>query len=189
MGAGSCRVDGIAILEAPCFEHVLDRMEAEHKRIRHDFPAETACYAGFFVDFVNKAIWAFSCGDCRVGLLQDGSPSWVTPVHSSANWRGEEFTLEHAQSSTRRIVTRTLNSKRFVRPEVIQMDYDPAALWILATDGYWIDRLMLSDAALCLDDASFLQIHAGADGLTVESDCGNLYQVGLLVHDATGDGG
>jgi serine/threonine protein phosphatase PrpC len=178
-------VDEVANADAPTCQFVLAKMRQGQAALRQRFPAERACYGALFIDHHIKAAWTFACGDCRVGLqIENDAFKWITPVHSRANWRGDEFTAEHAILESRHSVTRTLNSKRFQLPEIVKVEYNPSATWILATDGYWIEQQIQKIPIPELeDDASFLKISADANGWLDYSDRKNWYHIasGLTV--------
>jgi hypothetical protein len=172
-------VDEVANADTPSCQLILNKMRQGQDAMRQHFPTERACYGALFIDHLTKAAWTFSCGDCRIGLqIATGEFKWITPVHSSANWRGEEFTSEHAMLECRHSVTRTLNSRRFDFPEVTKITYSASASWILATDGYWIEqqirKIPISDLE---DDASFLKISIGANGWLNDTDRKNWYYI------------
>ena len=173
-------VDQISQTAMPSREIVLSKMEQGQVTMRQQFPAERACYGALFMDHDNQVAWTFSCGDCRIGVqLANGDLRWITPVHSRANWRGEEFTIAHALSSSRQTVTRTLNSRRFDPPEIVEATYNSSASWILATDGYWIDQQIQKIPITSLeDDASFLKISPDPNGWMTDTDCENCYHIG-----------
>lgn len=172
-------VDEVANADTPSCYLILNKMQQGQGAMRQDFPAERASYAALFIDHYTKAAWAFSCGDCRVGLqIENGEFKWLTPVHSMVNWRGDEFTSEHTLPASRHSVTRTLNSRRFDRPEIIEVAYNTSASWILATDGYWIEQQIQKIPIADLeDDASFLKISADANGWLNDTDKNNWYYI------------
>ncbi|MBA2659212.1 MAG: hypothetical protein H0U72_06625 [Nitrosospira sp.] len=172
-------VDEVANVDALSYHLILNKMQEGQGAMREHFPAERACYAAIFIDHQTKATWAFLCGDCRVGLqTENGGFNWLTPVHSQVNWRANEFTSEHAFLTPRHSVTRTLNSRRFDPPEVIEVAYNTSASWILATDGYWIEQQIQKIPIADLeDDASFLKLTGGANGWVNDTDRKNWYHI------------
>jgi serine/threonine protein phosphatase PrpC len=172
-------VDAAANADTPTYQLVLQKMQQGQGILRQHFPTERACYGALFIDNHTKAAWAFSCGDCRVGLqMGNGEFKWMTPVHSMANWRGNEFTAEHTILESRHSATRTLNSRRFELPEIVEVEYNSSATWVLATDGYWIEQQIQKIPISKLeDDASFLKISADTSGWLNHADRKNWYHI------------
>lgn len=170
-------VDSVFIETSLNCESIIGIMKKEHEKLRTQFVSSRACWGALFIDHKTEKTWTFSCGDCRVGIEHyDGSVEWLTPVHSLANWRGEEFTNEHAWSSCRHQVTRTLKSKRFAAPAVLENKYDIKSNWILATDGYWIEqRIKQIPIENLEDDSSFLRFSYDRGGTIVDTDYDNYY--------------
>ena len=160
-------------------EVILCIMKAAHQKLRFTFISSRACWSALFIDHQNEKTSTFSCGDCRIGKeIENGIIMWLTPVHTMANWSGEEFLQEHALSDCRHRVTRTLNSKRFVEPEIREFAYQAQAIWILATDGYWIEQKMESVPLESLqDDASYFRVSIAVANQYVDTDANNFYCV------------
>ncbi|WP_295748364.1 hypothetical protein [Undibacterium sp.] len=172
-------VDQMAIENAPTCDLILTVMRNVHRQLRPNFPSARACWGALFIDHKNEKVWMFSCGDCRAGIEnEDGTIKWHTTVHSQANWQGEEFLPAHAKMPYRHQVTRSLNAKRFVDPDVMEIDYDQQGRWVLATDGYWVEHQMECASIHDLqDDASFFRVSCIKNSRCVESDSDNYYQV------------
>nr|WP_314860758.1 hypothetical protein [uncultured Undibacterium sp.] len=160
-------------------EIIINIMKIVHQDLRLSFASSKACWSALFIDYINERTWTFSCGDCRIGQeSEDGTIKWLTPVHTLANWCGEEFLQKHASSDGRHQVTRTLNSKRFTDPEILEVSYAEQAIWILATDGYWIEQKMENvHPELLKDDASYFRVPNGVINQRVNTDADNFYQV------------
>jgi len=158
---------------------VIRQMKTSHEALRRSYPAERASYAALLLDREEQRAIMFCCGDCRIGLesSEQTEPAWLTPVHSLANWRGEKFTHEHLVSPLRCTLTKSLNSRLFQNPDVIEVGYQATDTWILATDGYWAEHKMemnsLNDA---LDDTSYLRISFKERILQLDTDCNNFYR-------------
>ncbi|UIN20799.1 hypothetical protein [Herbaspirillum frisingense] len=158
---------------------VIRQMKASHEMLRRSYPAEIASYGALLLDREGQRATMFCCGDCRIGLesSEQAEPVWLSPVHSLANWRGEDFTHQHLASPFRGMLTKSLNSRFFHNPEVLGAGYKAKDVWILATDGYWADHKMemtlLSDV---LDDTSCLRISFQKDILQLDTDCNNFYR-------------
>jgi len=174
-------VKTLSIEDGPSCGGILTVMKEIHQqlRLRSCFSSARACWSALFIDHKNEKIWTFSCGDCRVGIEdEDGTIEWRTTVHSQANWKGEEFLPEHAKMPCRHQVTRSLNVKRFVDPDVTEIEYNPQGRWILATDGYWVEHKIEGTPIYNLrDDASFFRISFNKSKLHIESDSENYYQI------------
>lgn len=172
-------VNQIPVEHVPSCDVILTVMKQVHLQLRPHFPSARASWGALFIDHKNEKIWMFSCGDCRVGIEDaEGSIAWHTNVHSQANWTGEKFSSAHAGMPDRHHITRSLNAKRFVDPDVMEIEYAAQDHWILATDGYWVEH-KIKGIPICnlQDDASFLRVAWSKKKRCVESDTENYYQI------------
>lgn len=148
---------------------VVEVLQVAHREARNDYLLETASYA-ISIHSSDGLGWAISCGDCRVGVVSDGKTEWISPVHSLANFKGEDFDGSHAQMPERHVLTRCWCSRRFERPDLVQFQLSGRSL-CLATDGYWLEHEWLNHPRPgLLDDASCLTI--GVSGKS-DADCDN----------------
>ena len=115
------------------------------------------------------------CGDCRLGIRKENTILWQTNVHTAANPDGSFFTTESANNPARHALTRSMNARRFLPPDVQYIDSKDVNAWLLCTDGYWADHLMANTSwELLADDASCLEISAHITDSSLESDADNL---------------
>lgn len=159
-----------------------DLLITEMKSIHGDqsiagFVLEMAAYAVLVIDNVNGS-WAINCGDCRIGSLteQDGMV-WLTPVHTMANFSGEEFSHSHADMPGRHRITRRLRLSRFDSPELTKFDKKEPCCWLLGTDGYWVNQSFRTenneaygdedDASLLILDPSQMKMMQGCENFFV----------------------
>ena len=81
-----------------------------------------------------------SCaGDCRLGLLKNKTIQWLTPVHTGANPLGNDFENSMALLPERHILTKSLNLRRHFDPETFKYKISADDIFVLATDGFWLD--------------------------------------------------
>lgn len=145
-------------------DSLVQGLKEEQGRLRSTgFLHQRAVYAVLVLEREGRRGWALHCGDCRVGSLRPGQKElWHTNVHTMANVLGEMFTEEHALRQERHVVTRCLNARRFVLPELTFLP-EGCDRWVLATDGYWIDHLIRQIPIEELpDDASLLSLDLSA---------------------------
>lgn len=136
---------------------------------------EKAAYAILVLDKKAGVGWTLNCGDCRVGgVNRNGDVLWLTPVHSAANAFGEEFTIKHAQSIERNSLTKCLRIRHFDEPAVSQFELDNYEMWCMATDGFWVDHVLLGEDITTLkDDASVLTLALSVGDINLQTDCAN----------------
>lgn len=142
------------------YEVLIAEMHAIHAtQSEVGFTVEIAAYAILVLDDENGS-WAVNCGDCRIGnFMTPGKVEWLTPVHTAANFLGEEFTQSHAEMPRRHKITRKLRVRKFDTPALTQLDKIDSGCWLLGTDGYWINhsfRTESNEAHSEEDDASLL---------------------------------
>lgn len=147
--------------ELPSITSVLSALHEGQKHLRTErFFAEKASYAAFLLPRQAKDAYAFCCGDCTLGTqTPNGNVEWLTRTHTLVNAL-EELGI-NADASKRHIVTRTLNAKRFQKPEVHLVPANASGLWVLATDGYRYRES--DDTGHPKDDSSALFIGNGLE--------------------------
>ncbi len=172
-------LDAAAALADATAERLIELMRAAHRDLRMQYPAEVACYGALLVRHDLHRAWALNCGDCRIGVRQSGMAiEWLTPVHTIANMQGELFTVEHARSEERHVVTRVLNAKRFVLPDIVELSISTTARYVLATDGYWIEDMLATRPELHgTDDASVMILTFPPATSSMQADCDNWYVI------------
>ena len=147
--------------ELPSVASVLAVLHEGQKHLRTErFFAEKASYAAFLLPREAKDAYAFCCGDCTLGArFPDGNIEWLTRTHTLVTALEEQDI--NADASKRHIVTRTLNAKRFQKPEVHVVPAIAFGSWILATDGYRYRES--DDTGHPKDDCSALLIGSGLE--------------------------
>jgi serine/threonine protein phosphatase PrpC len=122
--------------EQPSPTAVLSALHDAQKHLRTErFFAEKASYIALLFPREAQDAYVFFCGDCTLGVQSpDGNVEWLTPTHTLVNAL-EELGVD-ADASKRHIVTRTLNARRFQKPDVRVISANASGLWVLATDGY-----------------------------------------------------
>ncbi len=164
----------------PTSEHVLEEMRRAQITLRPPaFLLETACFCALLIRHDLERMWIFACGDCRIGVERDEqNVDWLSPVHSMANMYGEAFTIEHAVSDERHRVTRCLKARSFAMPDVLEVQFEPASTWRLATDGYWVDQLIGDlDKTPFDDDRSLLRLGRSLEPMCA-TDSDNVFVAG-----------
>jgi len=136
---------------------IIELMQEKQLALRDQFLHEIASYTAILYDKVNDEGYALVCGDCRLGLQHTGDITWLTNVHTLANSDGSFFASQHLKKDSRHTLTRSLNAKRFIQPEIQEVSLPKEAVWLLCTDGYWAEHLgenrpwrSLTDDASCL---------------------------------------
>ncbi len=174
----------------PTHQQIVESMRGTHHQLRHHHPHAIASYCALLLHMQSKQAWVIYCGDCRLGIKSKGVITWVSNVHTAANWCGEIFLNHHLSSLQRHILTRRLMAKRFEEPEIQSIDWpytaDHDAVICLCTDGYWADHIeagheikQLADDASCLMLAEKMITHSQ----TSVEDTTNFY----LAYPLTGD--
>lgn len=152
-------------------EKAITAMKQACQAPRREYPAESGSYAAVIVNSQQRTAFSINCGDCRVGVRQGEHIKWLSPVHTLAISLISAEGSAPELSSNRHILTRSLKTKRFTRPDVIHFEEGLDSI-LLATDGYWIEHLIEQVPFHQLaDDASCLMLSAGSS--TVSSDCNN----------------
>lgn len=126
--------------ELPSTTSILSALHDGQRRLRTEqLFAEKASYVAIVLPSEGQGAHVFWCGDCGLGIeSQDGNVEWLTRNHTLGNALedlGQDLRLE-ADASKRHIVTRTLNARRFERPDVEPIPAHVRGSWLLATDGY-----------------------------------------------------
>ena len=118
----------------------------------------------------SSRIFGFCAGDCRLGLLNKKSIQWLSPVHTGANPLGNDFESSMKLIPERHILTKSLNLRRNFEPETFELVATPNDIFVIATDGFWMELneveqqsfINESDSALVekpfVDDTSVLLV-------------------------------
>jgi serine/threonine protein phosphatase PrpC len=163
-------------------DQLVDYMRTVHKQLRAQYLHETASYIILIYDKNTKNGWVLHCGDCRFGLMQSDGINWLTNVHTLANADGNFFSASHYDDPKRHTVTRCLNAKRFIVPEIQKVDLPENVPWLLCTDGYWAEyKGKKKEWEQLSDDASCLKISNQLSQSYLCSDCKNCFNYFLGV--------
>jgi len=165
----------------PTHDQVMEVMRSAHLSLRDHYICERAAYCAILLHTQGQQAWFISCGDCRLGIKQDAKITWLSNVHTLANFNGEEFSATHLSDPNRHTLTRCLKARSFTKPDVIQFDWpiDPSKVssLCLCSDGYWAEHIGHGvRLELLEDDASFLELSDFSTPLHVpqaNSDCDN----------------
>lgn len=99
-------------------------------------------------------------GDCQAGIQSNDSIKWLFTPHRVNPY----------------LITRSLNAKRFLRPEIIEATLKPDAGLLLCSDGYWCEHAEQDIPLAALeDDASLLTITHGKQKLRIQTDAPNVF--------------
>lgn len=98
--------------------------------------------------------------DCQAGIQTNDSIEWLITPHRVNPY----------------LITRSLNAKRFLRPEIMEATLKPDAGLFLCSDGYWCEHVE-QDIPLAAqeDDASLLTSTYGKQKLSIQTDAPNVY--------------
>jgi len=152
-------------------------MELAHIQLREKYILETACFSALLIRRDLNQAWGIVCGDCRIGRRNAGEIEWLTPVHTMANFIDDDTDRNSIDNPNRHIVTRCLNAKRFMAPEILELDYSATARWVLATDGYWVEKSNHQSSGDGKDDdASSLDLTVFLHESIISTDCCNWYE-------------
>jgi hypothetical protein len=140
-------------------ERLMDIMHQQQKQLRHQYLHEITSYCMLSLELKSGCFNLISSGDCQAGVQGSGPIEWLTTPHRA----------------NQNLLTRSLNSKRFLRPDIIESTLDPGASLILCSDGYWSEHLQKQTPFRQLtDDASVLTLAHGKSNLSTTSDTDNL---------------
>lgn len=110
----------------------------------------------------SNRIFGFCAGDCRLGVLNNKSIQWLSPVHTGANPLGNEFEHSMALLPERHILTRSLNLRRKFEPETFELEVSSDDIFVIATDGFWMElnevkqQTFINEPDECLGDESLI---------------------------------
>ena len=140
-------------------ELLLDIMHQQQKQLRHQYLHEVASYCLLRLELNSGNFQLMSTGDCKAGVQEKGPIRWLTIPHRANH----------------NLLTRSLNAKRFLLPDIIESTLETGANLLLCSDGYWSEHLQQKTPFKQLtDDASVLKLAYGKRNLSVTSDTDNL---------------
>lgn len=156
---------------------LVQRMRAEQLQLRHHFLRDIASYCCVLLDKPTGHLDVLFTGDCRAGLQQAGGRiAWLSMPHTLDQQPPYSHTDQPGPRS--RLLTRSLNARRFAPPEHLSSRLDATTTLLLCTDGYWLDHLQRGTAVDQLpDDASVLTLAPGEPRLHQQSDTNNLFLI------------
>lgn len=140
-------------------ERLMGIMHQQQKQLRHEYLHEIASYCMLRLDLKSGCFQLLSTGDCQAGIQGSGPIDWLTTPHRA----------------NQNLLTRSLNAKRFLRPDIIESTLAPGVSLILCSDGYWSEHLQQQTPFNQLtDDASVLKLAYGKTNLSATTDTDNL---------------
>ncbi|MCK5893411.1 MAG: protein phosphatase 2C domain-containing protein [Endozoicomonadaceae bacterium] len=141
-------------------ELLIELMHGQQKQLRRQYLHDIASYCLLRLELDSGCFQLLNIGDCQAGIQHSEGIGWLmTPHHINQHY-----------------LTRSLNAKRFLRPDIIESTLAKNDRLLLCTDGYWYEHLQQKNPLKQLaDDASVLTISHGAQCLTMESDAYNLF--------------
>ena len=72
--------------------------------------------------------------------------------------------------------------RHFDEPTLNQFDLNNFKLWIMATDGFWVDHVLLGRDFVSLpDDASVLTLTSTSSSISADTDCPNFECQGSIL--------
>jgi len=156
---------------------LVDWMCAEQLQLRHRFLRDIASYCCVLLDKPTGHLDVLFTGDCRAGLQQAGGRiEWLGRPHTLDRQQPYSQTTSDQPDPRSRLLTRSLNARRFVPPEIISAQREASSTLLLCTDGYWLDHLQRGTPQDQLpDDASLLMLAPGEPRLFQQSDTENFF--------------
>lgn len=141
-------------------ESLIQLMHQEQKQLRHQYLHDIASYCLLRLELDSGCFQLLNVGDCQAGIQHSKDVEWLVTPHQV----------------NQHYLTRSLNAKRFLRPDIIESTLEKNDQLLLCTDGYWCEHLQeeISGEQLA-DDASVLTISHGQQHLSMTSDAYNLF--------------
>jgi serine/threonine protein phosphatase PrpC len=106
---------------------------------KNEFKLGMASFLTLYRSEYSNKIYGFCAGDCRLGLLNNKSIQWLSPVHTGANFSGENFEIAMKLMPERHVLTKSLNLRRNFEPEEFELVVSTDDVFIVATDGFWME--------------------------------------------------
>jgi serine/threonine protein phosphatase PrpC len=110
----------------------------------------------------SSRVFGFCAGDCRLGLLNNKTIQWLSPVHTGANPLGNEFEHSMVSLPERHILSKSLNLRRKFEPVTFELETADDDIFVIATDGFWMElnevqqQTFINEPSLCLGDKSLV---------------------------------
>ena len=148
---------------------VLSIFAQEQRVLRQHFLGEIASYCLLRLNMRTRVAQVFHLGDCRVGLHQAEAIEWQTTPHTLD---------QQVQEGSRHVLTRSLNARSFVAPDIVEFEVPASRALLMATDGYWAESLKEGQTfTQTRDDASCLTLTTGEWAFTCQSDEDNAFVI------------
>jgi len=144
-------------------ELLIELMHQQQKQLRHHYLHDIASYCLLRLELNSGCFQLLNVGDCQAGIQhnqQSGDVEWLVTPHQI----------------NQHYLTRSLNAKRFLRPDIIESTLVENDQLLLCTDGYWCEHLQQKiPIGQLADDASVLTISHGQQQLSMTTDAYNLF--------------
>lgn len=142
-------------------ELLIALMHQEQKQLRHQYLHDIASYCLLRMELDSGDFQLLNIGDCQAGIQHNGIVNWLVEPHQV----------------NQHLLTRSLNAKRFLRPDIIESTLNANDQLLLCSDGYWYEHLQegIPEKQLA-DDASVLNISHGLQHLDMITDANNLFE-------------
>lgn len=151
--------------DKPQLEDYFEDAEKRNQIIQQAFSATKkelkigiASFLSLYRNDSSNKIYGFCAGDCRLGLFNNKSIQWLSPVHTGANPLGNDFENSMSSVPERHILTKSLNLRRKFEPETFELDFSIDNIFALATDGFWMEldeaqqQSFINEPDVCLAD-------------------------------------
>jgi len=132
--------------EKPIHDSYFEEEEHRNQVIQKAFSATkkalklgVASFLSLYRSEHSNRIFGFCAGDCRLGLLNNKSIQWLSPVHTGANPLANDFESPMTLLPERHILTKSLNLRRKFDPETFELETSDEDIFVLATDGFWME--------------------------------------------------
>lgn len=180
--ADSCMCELVVTNNYKKEEALVNCLHEKQKGLREHYLHDIASYGVFVLNTKSGEFdWWFT-GDCRLGIQTDRSDiKWLSTPHRLenspllSNEGAQALENEQDQLTARHTLSKSLNARRFYRPEKVSSLLASGQSIVIATDGYWCEHLIGSTSFDSLeDDASLLTIKPGKRVLKLKTDTPNL---------------
>lgn len=117
-----------------------------------------ASFLALYRNDSSNNVYGLCAGDCRLGVLNNKSIQWLSPVHTGANPLGNDFERSMSFVPERHILTKSLNLRRKFEPEAFEFDTSTDDIFVVATDGFWMEldeaqqQSFINESDACLAD-------------------------------------
>lgn len=138
---------------------LLNELENAQAELRHTFLHEIASYAMAVIHPQSGEGALLSAGDCLVGISAKSavdleSVSWLNPPHTADRQMSQMGELPSPASGIEHVLTRSINAKRFVAPDITGFSIREGQKLVMASDGCWREPASSEES----DDSSRLSL-------------------------------